>query len=95
MRVEAIAEILHDKEKPINFRALHCIGFFHSVPNHSFGLIFEIPSLQGNQKYLCQQQRPISLAGLIKRTRECGPRERPSLGDKFKLAEALAASVLE
>ncbi|KAL5321937.1 hypothetical protein ACEPPN_009902 [Leptodophora sp. 'Broadleaf-Isolate-01'] len=92
-RVEAVVEILHDEEKAARFRALRCMGYFHSVSRHSFGLVFDLPTFHQDQKSPSLQHRPISLADLIEDTRN--RRMRPDLGAKFRLAESLAAAVLD
>ena len=91
-RVEEVAELLHREEKPLNFRSLHCIHYFHSTPRHSFGLVLELPSTKNVGISPGQSHVLVSLADLINRTRS--QRKRPSLGDIFKLAEALATTVL-
>lgn len=84
LRVQGIANVLHDKHKSKMLRSLRCWKFYHSISRHSFGLIFDIPA---------QQDQPVTLADLIRRTRNL--RQRPDLGKLFGLSRVLAASVLE
>jgi hypothetical protein len=92
-RVEAVAEMLRDDEKAARFRALRCIGYFHSVSRHSFGLVYDFPPFNINGMTSLEQFRPTSLAELIEDTRS--RKARPDLGAKFRLAESLAAAVLD
>lgn len=92
-RVEAVVEILCDAEKAARFRSLRCMGYFHSVSRHSFGLVFGLPTVPQDQKSPSHQHRLISLADLIADTRK--RMLRPDLGAKFRLAESLAAAVLD
>jgi serine/threonine protein kinase len=90
VRVEAIAELLNSPTKPDGFRVLHCSAFFHDPSRFGFGLVYEFPwSLSLRPQIL----NPRSLANIIDRTQNF--RERPSLGDRFKVAYDLAVSVLE
>jgi serine/threonine protein kinase len=91
-RIESIAEILHDKQNSRRFRALHCIKYFHDSSRRSYGLVFEIPTPYRADMSLRQPPPAISLASLITCTRK--ERIRPSIGDAFRLAKALAVSVL-
>ncbi|MCJ1393796.1 hypothetical protein MMC18_006672 [Xylographa bjoerkii] len=88
--VEAVAELLHESEKPSAFRALDCIGYYHNASLHSFGLIFDFPpivnSIQG-------RIMPCTFSSLLHTTR--GQDQQPTLGDKFCLARNLASSVYE
>ncbi|KAH9218774.1 kinase-like domain-containing protein [Leptodontidium sp. 2 PMI_412] len=58
-----------------------------------FGLVFDLPTFHQDQKSPSLRHRPIALADLIEDTRN--RRMRPDLGAKFRLAESLAAAVLD
>ncbi|KAI9785126.1 MAG: hypothetical protein M1839_000764 [Geoglossum umbratile] len=88
-RVEAIAKLLNSLSKPSNFRVLHCCKFFHDKSRAAFGLLYDFP-------YSCPSARtlnPRNLATILSTTRNL--REKPSLGDRFKLAYDLAVTILE
>lgn len=90
VRVEAITDLL-SQEKPIEFRALDCRGFFHDPSEFAFGVVYNYPQ----RDRLEQDQLELrSLVGLITKTSSV-VRLRPTLDDKFRLAYALARSVLE
>ncbi|KAI1414102.1 kinase-like protein [Hypoxylon sp. FL1857] len=85
-RVASMVEVL-SQEKPETFRTMTCTGFFHDPGNGAFGIVFEIPRTLG-------AFQPISLRQVILDTWK-NPKSWPDLGDKFKLASALASSILE
>jgi serine/threonine protein kinase len=92
LRVEAIAELLSKPDKPTGFRGLDCTGYFHKSSRHSFGLIFDLPMLAAEQTQ-GECFAPCSLLSLIEKIRDL--ELRPSLGDKFQLANNIATSVYE
>lgn len=91
-RIESIAEILHDKQNCRRFRALRCIEYFHDSSRRSYGLAFEIPTPYRTDMSRGQPPSAMSLASLITSTRK--RKIRPGIGDAFRLAKALAISVL-
>ena len=91
-RVESIAEMLHREQAFKHFRALRCIKYFHDSSRRSYGLAFEIPTPYRADESLRQRPLAMSLASLITCTRK--EKNRPSIGDAFRLAKALAMSVL-
>lgn len=88
LRVEAIAALLQRTPRPSGFRCFDCVGYFHEVRRHSFGLVFALPDASQN-----------SLKTLKSLIRQLRPRQKrlslPFLGDVFALAHSLASSVLE
>ena len=89
-RVDAITDLL-SKEKPEEFRALDCRGFFHDPYKFAFGIVYNCPSPFGLdssnlksktlQDYITETTASIELY--------------PALEDRFRLAHVLARSVLE
>jgi serine/threonine protein kinase len=88
-RVEANAELLSSSNKPTGLQALDCVGFFHQPLRHAFGMAYQLPGPSAGTFELV----PLTLAGIIRKTIDT--RVRPSLGDRFNLANQLASSVLE
>jgi serine/threonine protein kinase len=82
-RVENITAYLNEtavSTQPL--RLLHCIGYFHSIAEHAFGLVFELP-----------YTIPKTLSTIISETR--GTLDPPHLGDRFFLASTLASTLLD
>jgi len=90
VRVEAIADLL-SQEKPEEFRALDCRGFFHDPFRFAFGIAYDYPLPTG---LALSDSEPKTLHNLITKTTK-SINLHPTLDDKFKLAYALARSVLE
>ena len=90
VRIEAIAELLHQSPKPSGFRSLDCLGYYHEARRHSFGLVFELPAVSDIHG---DSVPPKTLSQLIRELRVS--EERPLLGNVFKLAHTLSSSVLE
>ena len=90
VRVEAIADLL-SQEKPQEFRALDCRGFFHDPNRLAFGIVYDYLLPTG---LALSDSEPKTLHNLIAKTTKSINRH-PALDDKFKLAYALARSVLE
>ena len=87
-RVDAIAK-LSRAAKPASFRTLRCVGFYHDIPEHCFGLVYEYPSVSANYT-----PKPTTLRHFIDTT-DASRHTRPLLGDRFALAYSLARCVLE
>ncbi|KAF3915108.1 hypothetical protein ABW20_dc0100546 [Dactylellina cionopaga] len=91
VRVDGLAEMLNYKHRPEAFRCLRCIGYYHEPLRHAFSFVFEIPP----------GSYPIPLVALLRgggtegELKQRTGHETPSLTQKFKLAQSLAASVLE
>lgn len=90
IRAEAIADLL-SQEKPEEFRALDCRGFFHEPARLAFGIVYRFPKWTELEK---EKMKPVSLRDLIAQTTRLLKRQ-PHLEDKYKLAHTLARSVLE
>ncbi|OTB07425.1 hypothetical protein M426DRAFT_20126 [Hypoxylon sp. CI-4A] len=89
-RTARIARVLSG-ERPIQFRSLDCVGFFHESAKAAFGLVFEIPlPTEGDPLHI----RPKSLHELISTTADKYSLW-PDLDDRFLLASTLATSLLE
>lgn len=92
-RVELVATRLHSIDELTGLKALHCSNFFVDEPNCRFGLVFDFPASLGvGKKTRLDEIQILTLAELLKRKEQA---ERPSLGDRFKLAHALVKSVSE
>jgi hypothetical protein len=91
VRVEAIAELLNSTEMPEDFRVLHCCGYFHDHSKCRFGLVFDFPHLPfpSGEGF----SDPITLRTILDSPEH--QQKRPMLGDRFKLALALAMSIVE
>ncbi|KAF8537379.1 kinase-like domain-containing protein [Trichophaea hybrida] len=87
-RVDAIAK-LSRATKPASFRTLRCIGFYHDIPEHCFGLVYEFPP-----PCATYAQKPITLKYFMDTT-DSSRHTRPLLGDRFALANSLVRCVLE
>lgn len=92
VRVEAIANILSDASKPDDFRVLHCSGYFHDPNKYAFGLVYDFPASSSDAGRQ-HSSKMRSLKDVISITKDF--RARPPLEDRFKLAYALAVSILE
>ncbi|KAH7080742.1 kinase-like domain-containing protein [Paraphoma chrysanthemicola] len=90
VRADAIAEML-SQEKPTEFCALDCKGFYHDLQRSAFGLVFSYPT--ENFADQCGKE-PESLHGLLVQTSEISHRH-PTLDDRFWIAYKLCRSVLE
>jgi len=90
VRAEAIADLL-SQEKPEEFRALDCRGFFHDPNQFAFGIVYNysLPT-----ELDLSNSKPKSLQNLIAGTTEL-IHLHPALDDKLRLAYTLARSVLE
>ena len=89
-RVNAIADLL-GRDKPVEFRALDCAGFFHDPSKLAFGLVYDFPRSPWQDR---PNLAPETLEKLIAKPLE-SVLDRPALDDKLKLAHTLARCVLE
>lgn len=85
-RVEGLAQLLSSEaEKPISFRSLDCIGYFEDPDRPRYGLIFSpLPAM-------AQTTLPVSSHDILLRS---SPGLLPHLGDRFRMAEKIATSVI-
>lgn len=86
LRLEAMAELLQQAAAnyPNGFRVLQCIGYFHDPAKLSCGLIYRLPTSTGLGDPNVSTLRTV-----------LAEHSRPFLGNRFNLAQTLAAAVLE
>ncbi len=83
-RIGALAELLHQKPKPKDFRVLDCLGFIDSSLSEGFDFLYEFPrAVVGGPRLI-----PKSLDDLLK----AGVPE-PALEERIGLAKALVSSI--
>jgi hypothetical protein len=82
--VESIVGWLHKSHQPECLKVLTCLGYFEDTDR--FGIVYEKPS------FADQRQDPISLSELLS---DGGDDHMPDLGDRFRLAYALASVINE
>ncbi|CAN9143681.1 unnamed protein product [Alternaria alternata] len=83
-RIKTLSVMLYSA--PESFRVAKCIGYLNDLSNsHRTGLVFRVPPDLG-------MAVPISLLDIIKGYKETST---PPLGDRFKLAQALATTVMQ
>lgn len=81
-RIEAIAELFNRPELQLGLHVLQCIGYYHELARHAFGLIYAFP--QG----LPGHAQPITLRHIIRTI------HRPLLGEIFYLARSIVHCVV-
>ncbi|KAI9736266.1 MAG: hypothetical protein M1834_001152 [Cirrosporium novae-zelandiae] len=80
-RVSKLAALLHDPEKPEEFRVPDCLGYITDFKNTRYGFVFKkLPTLS-------EKALPISLYQLLMR------QKRPSLTKRLELARALVTCI--
>jgi hypothetical protein len=90
IRLEALAELLNSAQQRKDMHVLHCSGFYYDPKRYAYGLVYDFPQpLSAGGGELCV----TTLRALIESDTQllC----MPVLGDRFRLAHDLAASVLE
>jgi serine/threonine protein kinase len=87
-RVAAIVSFLRAASEVQSFRILNCHGYFHETQRHAFGVIFSHPNSDTGNRL-----NPTTLHQLIQNTQNV--RNRPELGQLFRLAHSLTTSLLE
>lgn len=90
VRVDAIADLL-GQEKPEEFRALDCRGFFHDLKKCAFGVVYDYPQTAPISQ---STTRLRSLQSLLE-LKSKGDELYPTLDDRFRIAYTLCRSVLE
>ncbi|RYO75494.1 hypothetical protein DL764_010377 [Monosporascus ibericus] len=88
-RASQSAELLA-QVKPASFRTLTCIGFYHEPERAAFGMVFEFPALVAGRGSVKPTDLRQQIASTVKK-RDL----YPDLDDRYRLAWALAASLLE
>ena len=84
VRADAIAEML-GQDKPEEFCALNCRGFFHDVRRSALGLVFDYPQTASSFQ---SQKEPRSLQHLLTETFR-NSKFHPTLDDKIWVAHRL------
>lgn len=85
-RLENITELLRSANRAAekdSFRVLRCAGFYQDPSAYSCGLIYEFPTPSS------KTQKFLTLRSALKKT------HKPSLEQRFQLAQALASSILK
>ncbi|KAG8528202.1 uncharacterized protein KY384_007119 [Bacidia gigantensis] len=100
-RLSAIAQLMNSANLSPRLRTLHCSAYFHDPKNLRFGLVFDLPQVDPSPSSL---KNPLSTTPITKPQiftlhqiiESTPPSFRyPLLGDKFKLAHALALAISE
>ena len=90
VRIEAIAEMHSQEDKPTDLRSLDCIGYFHQAGQHAFSIIYDFPLEPGSGD---EKTKVYSLNRILVLSQKW--KERPVLEDRYRLAHSLAVSILE
>ena len=98
-RLEAVADLLNSAHTVDTLRVLRCRGFYHEPSTYSLGLVYDFPPNpqscgdEGGGAEVEHQLEATTLRKIL--TDDPRGKHRPLLGDRFRLAHKLAASVLE
>lgn len=90
-RLEDVTELLRKASRAAEkdrFRVLRCAGFYQDPSAYSCGLIYEFPSPSS------KSQKFLTLRSALEETQQ-RLEDRPSLEQRFQLAQALASSILK
>ncbi len=90
VRIEAIAEMHSQEDKPTDLRSLDCIGYFHQAQQHAFCIIYDFPLDPESDD---EKTKVYSLNRVLVLSQKW--KERPFLEDRYRLAQTLAVSLLE
>ena len=90
VRIEAIAEMHSQADKPTDMRSLHCIGYFHSALKNAFCIVYDFPLEPESND---EKTQVYSLYEVLKLSEKW--KQRPFLEDRYRLAQDLALSLLE
>ena len=90
VRIEAIAEMHSQEDKPTELRSLHCLGYFHKAQQHAFCLVYKYPL---GPESTCEETKVYSLYKVLTLSQKW--RERPLLDSRYRLAQTIAVSLLE
>ncbi|KAL9075022.1 MAG: hypothetical protein Q9161_001953 [Pseudevernia consocians] len=90
VRIEAIAEMHSQEDKPTDLRSLDCIGYFHQAQQHAFCIVYDFPLEPESDD---ENTKVYSLNKVLVLSQKW--KERPFLGDRYRLAHSLAVSLLE
>ena len=86
-RVGAIVKFFRSARGLTHLHVLECIGYYHEPKNHTFVLLFNVAQFDE------LGSRLVTLRSFIEETRSYN--HGPSLEDRLRLAQRLAAAVLE
>ena len=90
VRIEAIAEMHSQEDKPTDLRSLYCIGYFHQAQRHAFCIVYDFPLEPASDD---EKTKVYSLNKVLVLSQKW--KERPFLEDRYRLAHSLAVSLLE
>ena len=83
-RIGALAELLHQKPKPKDFRVLDCLGFVDSSLNQGFEFVYHFPhAVDGEPRLIPKTLKELLKAGV----------PEPALEERIGFAKALVASI--
>lgn len=94
-RVERLAYRFSVSEKPVDLHVLDCIGWIQHPSKRDRALLYKVPDSldRANQpSHACQ---PVTLNELLAANQTQTPEQLPSLGQRFRLAAALAVGFLQ
>ena len=86
-RIEDIAELVNCADRHNGLRVLHCRGMYYDEARSAFGMVYDFPELLVPKT----EVRGTTLMAALER--RPGSQELPLLGDRFRLAYDLAASL--
>lgn len=90
-RVRKLAALLHNEEKPAEFRVPDCLGYVHQPELERFGYVFRWPKPGQDGKASAGDENsgpPVSLRGLLGSLPY-----PPPLGTRFAMMRAIATSI--
>ncbi|EPS38630.1 hypothetical protein H072_7645 [Dactylellina haptotyla CBS 200.50] len=85
-RVRKLAALLHNEQKPVEFRVPDCLGYMHQPELERFGYVFCWPKAESSQKE--NHSPPISLHALLRSLEY-----PPPLGIRIAIMRAIATSI--
>ncbi|KAF2462867.1 uncharacterized protein BDR25DRAFT_118148 [Lindgomyces ingoldianus] len=91
-RVERLAHRFSASEKPVNLHVLDCVGWIQHPSKRDRALLYKVPD---NSDCVSQTSQPVTLHELLTAKQTPTHERLPSLGQRFKLAAALAVGFLE
>ena len=91
VRIESIAEMHSQDDKPSSIRSLDCIGYFHQPEKHAFCIVYDFPV--GSPESGDEEIEVYSLHDILKMSQNW--RRRPLLEDRYNLARTSAVALLE
>jgi hypothetical protein len=89
-RLQAITKLLNSASQRESLRVLHCRGFYHDPACYNLGLVYEFPQTSYPRD---REITAITLRQILEN--DSRGKNRPLLGDRFRLALNLATSILD